>query len=163
MKKIKHSVKRAGVWLDQETAFIVWLTEEGDTLLKKISSSVESRVRIPGERKVFARFGNTFIDDQEKKQRRQKGQREKFYKKIISLLEDPDELLIFGPGRAKFGLRNSIEKDESFGGRILDVKPADKMTSKNIRSFVADFYGLTKPRLFERRIRKLGAEGKWSR
>lgn len=163
MKKARNPIKRAGVWLDQETAYIVWLTEEGDTLLKKISSSVESRIRIPGEKKVLARFGNTYVDDQEKKQRRQKDQREKFYKKITSLLENPDELLIFGPGRAKFGLRNSIENDESFKGRILEVKPADKMTSKNIRSCLANFYGFTKPRLFVGRIRKFSAEGKWRR
>lgn len=153
MKRIKQPVKRIGIWLNQENAFVVWLTEEGDTLLKKLSSSVESRVRIEGEVRVSARFGNAFIDDQEKKQRRQRQQREKFYKKIIDLIKEADEVFIFGPGRAKSGLRNAIEKDLSLRGSVLEVKPADKMTVKEIRSAVTDFYGLTRPRLLGRKIR----------
>lgn len=151
MKRAKYPEKKVGIWIDRESAFIVWLTEEGDTLLKRISSSVESRVRFPGEGKISARFGNAFIDDQEKKQRRQRNQLNKFFERIIRLISEADQVFIFGPGRAKIGLSNAIEKQNGFRGKVVDVRPADKMTAKGMRSFVTDFYGLTKPRFVRRR------------
>lgn len=156
MKKVKSPEKKAGIWLDQQNAFIVWITNEGDTLLKKISSSVESRIRIPGEEAVVARFGNAFIGDEEKKQRRQKNQREKFYRKIIDLIKEADRVFIFGPGRAKQGLGKAIENDNNFNGRIVEIRAADKMSEKGIRSFVAEFYGLSKPRQLDRKLKTEG-------
>ena len=68
MKKIKAPEKKAGIWIDQETAYIIRVSGETEPMLERIKSDVESRIRIRGEGKVSARFGNAFIDDQEKKQ-----------------------------------------------------------------------------------------------
>ena len=82
MKKIKLPEKKAGIWIDQENAYIVRVASLSEPVLEKIKSAVESIIRNKGEGKVSARFGHAFIDDQEKKQRRQKNQRLKYFKDL---------------------------------------------------------------------------------
>ncbi len=66
MKKLRPPVRKAGIWLDQENAYVVQMTDGEEPVVKRIKSGVESRIRIKGEGRVSARFGHTFIDDQEK-------------------------------------------------------------------------------------------------
>jgi len=94
MKKVKPPEKKAGVWLDQETAFIVHLIGDAEPVVERLKSGVESRIRIPGEVKVSARFGQSFLDDKEKKQHRQRNQREKFFKSIIKMIHDVDYIYL---------------------------------------------------------------------
>ena len=119
MKKIKKHENRAGIWIDQTKAVIVHIVSDGDPIIEKIRSGVESKVRFPGETKVFARFGNAFISDQEKKQHRQKNEREKYFKKIISLLKQTDFIYVFGPSDARHELVNDIQKDPVQSGLLF--------------------------------------------
>ena len=130
MKKVKLPEHKAGVWLDQETAYIVHII--GDTLdkVEGLISDVESRVRMAGEGKVYARFGHSFIDNQEKTQHRQQNQRQHFFKEILSHLKGADFLYLFGPGQARNGLQRLIEKDHDLAGHIANSATADLMNKR---------------------------------
>ena len=133
MKKIKLPEIKAGIWIDQKKAFIVRVAGEEYPLLLKIESKVESRVVKPGDAGIDKRSDNAFIDDQEKKQRRQRSELKHFFKEIISYLKDTDYIYLFGPGMAKEGLKNAIEVNQHLiKAKMLELENADKMTQKMI-------------------------------
>jgi hypothetical protein len=154
MKKVKPPERKAGIWLDQENAYIVQIIGEDEPVIEKIKSNVESRIRIPGEVKVSARFGNLFADDKEKKQHRQQNQREKFFKKVIDLVHDDDYLYLFGPGKAKEGLNNAIEKSHSIKGEVVAIETTDKLTQKETLTKTKEYYNNDTFRMFKKNLRK---------
>ncbi|MGB3008143.1 MAG: hypothetical protein WBC06_16635, partial [Chitinophagaceae bacterium] len=149
MKKIKPPESKAGIWLDQKRAFIVIIEGSEEPLLIKIESEVESRVYTPGEARGAIRLDSTFIDDQERKQRRQRNEFKRFFKEIISYLHKADYIFIFGPGQAKEGLKNAIEENHHYlKGTILNMESADKMTQKMIVQKTITFFGTEEFKLF---------------
>lgn len=152
MKKPRPPEVKAGIWLDQENAFIIKIIGKNEPEVSAIKSGVESRVRFKGEGKVFARFGNAFISDQEKKQHRQHNQREKYFKKIISRLEDINYLYLFGPGRAKQGLQNDIEKTKGLKAKIAALEVTDKMTAEEAKAETTRYFNDMAFKAFKRQL-----------
>lgn len=113
MKKKYLPEKKTGIWIDQEEAFLIRLEENKEPVIQHLRSDVESRVRTRGEEKVSARFGNAFIDDQEKKQRRQRRERKRYFDDIIDLVRNDDYIFLFGPGKGKEELKNAFEKENT--------------------------------------------------
>lgn len=140
MKKIRSPEKKTGIWIDQEKALIVRIEGDGPPVLEKMKSDVESRIRIAGEGKVSARFGQSFIDDKEKKQHRQHNQREKFFKEIIKEIKNADYLYLMGPGPAKEGLYNALENDQTARVKVIMTEPADRMTQQQLIVKVESFF-----------------------
>lgn len=155
MKKIKAPVRKTGIWLDQENAYIVTLTDGEEPKVARFRSAVESRIRIKGENKAFARFGQAFLYDQEKKQRRQRNQREKFFKELIEQIREDDYLFLFGPGKAREGLNNAIEKDPDFRGTVVEIRPADKISRNKIVAMTLEFFNGSSFAEFKKRQRYL--------
>lgn len=154
MKKMRPPARKTGVWIDQEKAFIIRIEGEGAPWLEKMESRVESRIRIPGEEKVSARFGQTFIDDQEKKQHRQHNQREKFFKEVIKKIKEENFLYLVGPGPAKEGLNNALENDKSVKAKVVLIEPADAMTEQQLIKKVEDFFESKLFFLLKRKLKK---------
>jgi len=140
MKKIRSPEKKVGIWIDQEKALIVRIEGEGPPVLEKMKSEVESRIRIPGEGKVSARFGQSFIDDKEKKQHRQHNQREKFFKEIIKEIKNADYLYLIGPGPAKDGLYNALENDQTARIKVILTEPTDRLTQQQLIVKIESFF-----------------------
>lgn len=153
-KKIKTEVK-TGIWLDQQNAFITTITGKEDPVTLRVKSDVESRVRFKGEGKAFTRFGNTYMSDEERKQHRQQNQRKKFFKTIISNIRDADYLYLFGPGRAKMGLRNAIEKDKDVRGQVSLLETMDKMTVEEAAAATSKYFSGMAFKSFKRQLRYL--------
>lgn len=154
MKKIKPPEKKAGIWLDQENAYIIWFKGEKETVFEKIKSAVESRVRIAGEGKVSARFGSVFIDDQEKKQKRQRNQRRVYFNEIIATVHEADYLFLFGPGKAKEELKNAMEEKKDLKGMIVAIENADKITKNQMQEKVLDYFNGEEFKTFKKAQRR---------
>jgi len=140
MKKSRHPDIKVGIWLDQEKAFIIRIEGDTDPVMEKIKSDVESRIRTAGEGKVSARFGQSFIDDQEKKQKRQRHQRHRYFKEIIGHIQDADYVGIFGPGKAREELNNVIEADGPVKDKVVTIEPADKITKSQMMALVRNYF-----------------------
>ena len=143
MKKNYVPEIKTGIWIDQENAYIIRLEGNKEPVIQKIRSAVESRVRVKGEKKVFPRFGNDVVDDQEKKQRRQINERKRFFEEIIKLVRNDDYLFVFGPGMGKEELNNAIEKINDRKVKVIAIKAADRLTrnqmvERTIRYFHSD-------------------------
>jgi len=132
MKKKFVPQKKTGIWIDQEKAFLIRLEGDKEPIIEKIKSDVESRVRIKGEEKVFARFGNAFINDQEKKQRRQRNERKRYFDEIISRVRDDDYIFLFGPGKGKEELKNAFEKEHGMRAKVLAFETTDRLTRNQL-------------------------------
>jgi stalled ribosome rescue protein Dom34 len=154
MKKIRSPEIKGGIWIDQEKAYIIQIEGIGPPVLEIIKSNVESRIRIPGEEKVSARFGQSFIDDQEKKQRRQHQQREKYFKHVVKLVKEWDYLYLMGPGPAKNGLQNVLENDTTAKVKIILTETADQMTRQQLIAKVETFFKNKLFLLLKRKLKK---------
>ncbi|MBI5858584.1 MAG: hypothetical protein HZB42_13170 [Sphingobacteriales bacterium] len=139
MKKIRPPEANTGIWIDQETAYII-RHKGAETIMMKIKSGVESRIRIAGEGKNFTRFGETYVNDEEKKQRRQQQQRLRYFKEVIREVEHDDFLYLFGPGKGKEELNNAIEKLDKAWPKVISIETTDRMTQNQMKEKVMDFF-----------------------
>lgn len=140
MKKKISDEKKTGIWIDQNKAFIIRQSGNKDATIEKVNSGVESRIRIKGEGKVFMRFGNAIIGDEEKKQKRQVHQRRQYFKQVMSKVQDDDYLYLFGPGNAKKGLQHAIEQDQMLHPKMILTGSADKLSKNKMKENVRNFF-----------------------
>ena len=140
MKKKYLPEKKTGIWIDQEEAYLIRLEEDKTSVIQHIKSEVESRIRFRGEGKVSARFGNAFFDDQEKKQRRQRHERKRYFDQIIEMVRDDNYIFLFGPGRAKEELNNAFEKEHSIKAKIILTEPSDRLTQNQMIEKTLDYF-----------------------
>lgn len=154
MKKSTLPDHNAGIWLDQETAYIVHLAGAEVTEVDVLHAEVESKVRTAGEGKVYTRFGHTFIDNQEKKQHRQQNQRAKFYKEIIGHLQGMDIAYLFGPGQMRHGLHRMMEKDTQLSGHTAACVAAGKMNKEQAVAATIGYFNSAAFRQYRKERRK---------
>ena len=154
MKKIRMPEIKVGIWLDQEKAYIIRIVGSEYPIIEKIKSDVESRVRFPGEVKAFTQFGNSLIDNQEKKQRRQRNQRHQYFKTIINSILDVDYIYLFGPSEARHELNNEIEKIHTIKEKVIEIKCTDRMSQEQMVQSVVNFFGSDEFRDYKRNLKK---------
>ena len=99
--------KQTGIWIDTKMAVIVSLTESNHEV-KTILSSIEGRKRIPGETRLFSRFGFQILDFGKKKKNRLANEKREYLKKIVTEIKDATEIVLFGPAGMKIELEKFI-------------------------------------------------------
>ncbi len=154
MKKIRLPEIKAGIWLDQEKAYIIRIVGSEYPTIEKIKSDVESRVRFPGEVKAFTQFGNSLIDNQEKKQRRQRNQRHQYFKTIINSILDVNYIYLFGPSEARHELNNEIEKIHTLKEKVIAIKCTDRMSQEQMVQKALNFFDSDEFRDYKRNLKK---------
>jgi len=123
----------AGLWIDHREAFIVILSQTGDTT-KRIQSGVEKQVRREGD-PATGRFEYQAVVADDSRQREYTGHLARYYDEIIACLRDAGAVLIFGPGEAKGELKKRLETEKA-ATRILTMETTDKMTDPQIIAHV---------------------------
>ncbi|MBN2174338.1 MAG: hypothetical protein JW731_09410 [Bacteroidales bacterium] len=122
------SKKKLGIWMDHSTAHLMALTN--DIIVTNIVvSQSESHEKIE----------NLKLDES-LMQNREQNQLADFFKSLIDVIKDYDEVLLFGPTDAKNELFNLLKEDRHFENIIIEVKPADKMTTNQEEAFVKDHF-----------------------
>lgn len=140
MKRVKHPEIKAGIWVDSDNAMVVRMEGQTEPVIQTVESGIESRVRFAGEGKRFARFGNTFMSDEEKKERRLQQQLKKYYQKIAAIISDADYLCIYGPGKRKQELQHFIESNPGHHGWLVECGNAGKMKASLFAVKVKEFF-----------------------
>ena len=77
---------------------------------------------------------NDFVAEN-KRERKEMIQFNKYYDEVIALLKDVDSIFILGPGEAKGELKKRIES-KKLRGQIAHVETVDKMTDHEIAEHV---------------------------
>ncbi|SMO59641.1 hypothetical protein [Solitalea koreensis] len=131
---------QVGIWIDSARAVIISLNENGQGV-KTVNSSIEGRIRIPGENNEFGRF----FDQESKKEARIKEQSHEYFNDIVNEVKGVDELVIFGPSLMKKELDKYMQGDYAFNSKnnptkIHPIETADSMTDNQLVAWVKNYY-----------------------
>lgn len=133
--------KRIGIWIDLRNAYLINPhPEEGENELEHLISNIEESSAKGGARgnSPWAPQGG---DPRRAAQERRHHEEKAFFSTIIKHIPaDAEELLIFGPAKAKFGLVNAIETVKNFPASIIGVEKADKMTENQLVAWVRQYF-----------------------
>jgi stalled ribosome rescue protein Dom34 len=121
---------KVGLWIDHREAVIVSLTDRVQKTTR-IISDMEKHVRFSG--------GGETNSAEDQRDRRFAGHLHKYYEKVASSVRDAESILILGPGEAKLELKTCLES-EAFGGRVVVIETADKMTDRQIAAKVRQHF-----------------------
>lgn len=140
-RKVYQPDKNTGIWIDQHQAYLIKLSGEHSPDIEKHTSTMQSRLRTPGEEKPFTRFEETPFDHQEKEQRHQHNEQRKYYQAVVNSIRDQNYVYIFGPGKAKQELNNAIEKEgPHFPCKVVALEAADKLTENQMLEKVKHYF-----------------------
>jgi stalled ribosome rescue protein Dom34 len=138
--KLNMPGKKAGIWMDQEKAYIIIMEGDHEPVIEEINSDIELRERFQGEKGTATRFGEYIVGEREKKQRRQQHERAKYYKNIINHLQDADGIFIFGPGETKHEMAKAIKKAPVLRGKLFALENSDQLTLNQMKAKVKEFF-----------------------
>ncbi len=129
--------KEAGLWIDHRQAVIVILSDHGEEI-KRIESNVEKHIRYSGASHSQTPDGH---DDsaEDRRDRRFDDHLNKYYDEVISLIQNVDSILIFGPGEAKGELQKRLE-GQAANRSIVTTEASDKMTRGQIAAKVRQHF-----------------------
>lgn len=133
MKKI------TGIWIDKRTAKIVTLENDSENF-QEISSSIEE-FRPKGGSGTRLKGGPQDVVQDSKYTEREKQQQKSFFKSVIDLISNSDQIVIFGP--AEMGEKLYLDLSESsptLYKKVTEVRSADSMTDNQIKAWVRDYY-----------------------
>lgn len=65
-----------------------------------------------------------------------------FCKKVCAMIKDAGEVLVFGPGNAKFDLKHCLEKERSLAKKLKAVETMGRMTENQMTAHVREFFDL---------------------
>ena len=120
--------KQIGIWMDHAHAHIIEFAtdvEETKTVTSDFSSHDKSE--------TLQRSENEMHNKEQQKQGT-------YYKNLSKILKDFDEVILFGPTSAKSELHNLLKEDHQFDNIKIEVQSADKMTEKEARDFVGNYF-----------------------
>lgn len=123
-----NNKKKIGVYLDHMLARLIELNGSAPAI-----RVIESEFT-PDEREFTKAKSENVMHNKEHHQQ------EQYYHKIGECVKGFDEVLLFGPTKAKKELQNILLADKAFNGIQIHLKDSDKMTEKNQEHFVADFF-----------------------
>lgn len=80
--------------------------------------------------------------EQRKNEERRKNQMKAFAKELAKRLENADEIVIFGPGNAKFELKHELEEHKIIAAKLKGVETTDKMSPAQLKEFMKHYFKL---------------------
>lgn len=133
--------KRAGLWIDRERAFILIIIN-GEESISIIESGAEAHIRALGGSRSATPYAPQDVAPERKIEEKRKRHLRQYYKRIIGIIQDSDEIVIFGPGEAKLELKKEIEKSKVMREKIVGIESADKMTERQMRAWIKTFFNI---------------------
>jgi stalled ribosome rescue protein Dom34 len=131
--------KRVGIWIDTKQAVIIFLKKKSENI-KIVKSSIEARDRVPGEKKLFSRFGVQFSNFETKKENRKMHEVQNYLEKVVEEIKDAEEVVLFGPAEMKINLEKFMHKSSLQLPVIRRVETTDNMTKNQKVAWARKFF-----------------------
>lgn len=125
--------KSTAIWIDHERALLVTVAPFG-LIIQRVRSELEKRSRMGGGSRARAAGGPQEVFDETSRDARREQQLQRYYRKILQLLREADEIYICGPGEAKTELRKTLAGTSWGEARIRAVEAADRMTDRQFKA-----------------------------
>lgn len=123
------AIKQLGIWMDHSIANLI--ESQND---KMVRSTLNLTPAFLGPLENL-RLNESLIQNKEQ------NQQSDFYKKLSNIINDYNEVLLFGPTDAKTELFNLLKDNRQFEKIKITVQSTDNMTVNQQETFVKDFYG----------------------
>ena len=132
---------KVGIWIDHKKAVIVSASADRVTV-KTLESAVGPHARYSGRAEYPTADGPQKGGGEKKHEGRYGQHLDRYYDEVISLLGQPEALLIFGPGEAKLQLRERLSRSKALSEYVIAIETTDKLTDPQIVAKVKEHYGL---------------------
>ncbi len=133
-------MKQTGIWIDKEKAHVVHLTNNGHTL-ETIKSDLEFFNPSGGSRTRSAKWGPQDVVQDSKYLEREKHQLKAYFKKLVEVLTNSDEIAVFGPAETKDKFISELNENYNMiSGKIISAVKADSMTENQTVALVKKYF-----------------------
>lgn len=122
------TLKKIGIWMDHSMAHITEFDSDVQET-KIITSDFTSQERAETLQRSESEMHN-------KEQQKQ----DTYYKNLAQIIKSFDEVILFGPTNAKWELYNQLKENHQFDSVKIEVKNTDKMSDKEQRNFIDDYF-----------------------
>lgn len=135
-----------GLWIDHARAVLARLEDGSFGATRTITSEVAPHVRLSGGARSATPYGPQEHVSDTQRDRRFRGHLVGYYRRVLRELDDADEILLMGPGEAKEELRRELFRVPRLVPRLVSVQSADKLTERQLKARVRQFFGIPAPR-----------------
>jgi hypothetical protein len=119
---------KLGIWMDHSNAqLIVFITEDSATISLDLIHSLYDKTGSNGR-------SEHLVHNKENQEQYA------YYLKLGDVIQDFDEVLLFGPTNAKVELYNILKSDQKFTKTKIELQQADKMTDNQQHAFVKNHF-----------------------
>ena len=129
------SIRQLGIWMDHSIAHLM---EYKNNMIESETMEKESFIR---EDEGINWKNESLIQNKEQ------NDQSNYFKRLIDVIKNYDEILLFGPTDAKNELFNQIDKVQSLCMIKITMKTTDKMTENHEKAFVRDFFNTSGKRI----------------
>jgi stalled ribosome rescue protein Dom34 len=125
--------KQTGIWMDHSVAHLMELKNN-----EIAASTIKSKFTHQEKEHSLSRGENNMHNKEQHEQA-------DYYKNISNAIKNYDEVILFGPTKAKNELANLLKADRHFENLKIEVKDTDKMSESEQQNFVKEhFHSLLK-------------------
>lgn len=130
--------RKAGLWIDQRHAVIVFVDGETEEI-KQVQSNVEKQIRRAAGSRSGGPFESHLVPSDDHQQQEYTEHLNAYYNEVVACISESESILIFGPGEAKGELKKHLEH-KGLGKHIVGVETVDKMTNPQIAAKVHKYF-----------------------
>jgi hypothetical protein len=130
--------KRIGLWIDHKKAVMV-IPGEREVEVKTIESGLERHVHYRGAPRPKTPYSAQYKQGDDQIYNKYLEHLNKYYEKVLAETRGAENMLIFGPGEAKFEFKKLLAR-EKVRIRDVQVETADKMTERQIAARVRKYF-----------------------
>lgn len=127
-KTMATTGNKIGIWMDHSIAHLMEYSNHPFEI-KTIESDFTHQEKI-----------NSLLKGEVHMHNKEQQLQSKYYKKLMTVVKNYKEVILFGPTDAKEELFNVIASDNRFENINIQVKQTDKMTAKQKHNFVKEFF-----------------------
>lgn len=120
--------KRVGIWMDYSIARVMEYTSDDYQI-----TTVESKFTKPIKQDGIQHSENLLHN-------KEKQSDKAYFKELIEIIKNYDEILLYGPTDAKTELFNLIKSEHRFDLLNIETKSATKMSDNQMHAFVKDYF-----------------------
>ena len=120
--------KRIGIWMDHSTAHLIEYSSEAYQV-KNINADIKGLDNQEG-----LQHSESILHHKENQHIKA------FYKELIDVIKEFEEILIFGPTNAKTELYNLIREEHKYDHLKIEIKTTTKMSFMEAHDFIVDHF-----------------------
>lgn len=120
--------KRLGIWMDHTTAYCMEYAVDN----YEVTTMQADHVSVMNQQQLLR--SESALHNKEKQTQ------QVFYKSLMELIREYDEVLLYGSSNAKTELYNLIREDHRFNTIKIETKSAPKMSFKEQHAFIVDYF-----------------------